>query len=202
MTYILPGMGADSLMYGPAFRKLPNVKYINWPIYHGEKTISYVAERIIQEHNIKTNDIIGGSSLGGIVAAEISKQVAVKKLILIGSTLSPENINPILKKLSALTEITPLNMIQMFAGKINAVHESKLLKMFSESESRFIKAMCKAVFTWEGNKEPQCTVAHIHGAKDTIIYPPQHGAKIISDGGHLIAITNEQEVADFVRQNI
>lgn len=65
-----------------------------------------------------------------------------------------------------------------------------------------VASLCKAVFTWEGNEEPQCPVAHIHGAKDKIIYPPQYSAKILSDGAHLIAISHEQEVADFVKQNI
>ena len=201
-TYILPGMGADSSMYGEAFRKLEGVKYINWPSYNNEHSISEVAKRIIQEVKIQAQDTIGGSSLGGIIAAEISKHVSVNKLILIGSTLTPDNINPLLKKLSALSVITPVNLIQAFAGKANSIHENKLLKMFSHSEPLFIKSMCTAVFEWEGNLKPNCVVSHIHGEKDNVILPPTTGAKIIKDGGHLIAMTHETSVIDFFKANI
>lgn len=201
-SYILPGMGADSLMYGTAFRKLDGVKYLDWPLYKNEKSISEIASRIITENNIQSSDIVGGSSLGGIVAAEIAKQINIKKLILIGNTLTPENINPILKKFHKLSAITPVNLIQIFAGKANLLSENTLLKMFSKSDSSFIKAMCQAIFVWEGNEKPKCPVAHIHGANDQVIHPPSSGAEIISDGGHLIAITHEDEVAKFIDENI
>ena len=201
-TYILPGMGADSSMYGEASRKLEGVKYINWPSYNNEHSISEVAKWIIQEVKIQAQDTIGGSSLGGIIAAEISKHVIVNKLILIGSTLTPDNINPLLKKLSALSVITPVNFIQAFAGKANSIHENKLLKMFSHSEPLFIKSMCTAVFEWDGNKKPNCAVSHVHGEKDNVILPPSNGAEIIKGGGHLIALTHETSVVEFIRRSL
>ncbi len=201
-TYILPGMGADSSMYGEAFRSLDKVKYLDWPIYQNEQSISEISKRIIEEHHIQPTDIIGGSSLGGIVAAEISKQVNIYQLILIGSTLSPDKVNPVLKKLSALAEITPVHLIQALAGKVNTIIENRLLKMFSRSESLFIKSMCKAVFEWEGNQRPSCKVEHIHGEKDNVIFPPSARAEIIDGGGHLIAMTHEARIVEFINTNI
>ena len=195
-------MGADSLMYGEAFRKLDSTKYLDWPDYQNEQSISEVSERIINENNIQSNDVVGGSSLGGIVAAEISKQINIYKLILIGSTLTPESINPILKKLSTLSEITPVNLIQVLVGKANAIVENRLFEMFNHSETLFIKAMCKAVFAWEGNQKPNCKVEHIHGEKDNVIFPPSTGATIIDGGGHLIAMTPEASVVEFIKTNI
>jgi hypothetical protein len=63
-TYILPGMGADVTMYGPEFKKLKGVHYLNWPTYNNEKTIEDISLRIIHEYNITSSDIVGGSSLG------------------------------------------------------------------------------------------------------------------------------------------
>lgn len=200
-TYILPGIGADATMYGPAFRKLADVQYLDWPTYNNEKSIKDISIRIINEYTIDSSDIVGGSSLGGIVSAEIAKNVEVKKAILIGSTLTAENISPILKKLSVLSEIAPIQLIQTFAGKASLINKNNLLKMFSTVDSAFIKAMCKAVFEWDGNPELQCDYSHIHGAKDFIIYPPKTGATIIDDGGHLIALSHEEEVAEFIRVN-
>jgi len=108
-TYILPGMGADSTMYGSAFRKLKDIHYADWPQYNNEKSIKDIAIKLIDQYKINSSDIVGGSSLGGIVASEIAKYIELKKIILIGSTLTPENISPILKKLSVLSEIAPIN---------------------------------------------------------------------------------------------
>lgn len=195
-------MGADSSMYGAAFRVLKEVQFPDWPVYNGEQSISEVALRIIQENNIQPQDIVGGSSLGGIVAAEISRQIQVGKLLLIGSTLNPYNINPILRKLGSLSEISPVNMISIFVGKANLIFNNQLLAMFAKSDDRFIKAMCKAVFVWGGLEKPTCYTLHIHGAKDHIIHPPSRDAEIIPDGGHLIAMTHSEAVADFIKKNM
>jgi pimeloyl-ACP methyl ester carboxylesterase len=201
-TYILPGMGADATMYGSAFRTLKDVRYADWPHYDNEKSIKDVALKLIDQYTINSSDIVGGSSLGGIVASEIAKYVELEKIILIGSTLMPDNISPILKKLSLLSEIAPINLIQAFAGKAGLITKNKLLEMFGNANSTFIKAMCKAVFEWDGNPTPHCACYHIHGARDLVIYPPKTGATIIDDGGHLIAITHEEIIADFIKESI
>jgi pimeloyl-ACP methyl ester carboxylesterase len=60
--------------------------------------------------------------------------------------------------------------------------------------------MAKAVFEWAGAVPPPCPVAWIHGALDSVIFPPAKGAEIISDGGHLIAMTHAARVAEFIRR--
>lgn len=201
-TIILPGMGADSRMYSaPFYRKLPGVQFIDWFQYRNEQTISDAAKRIIGQHNITEKHIVGGSSLGGIVAAEIANQIKIEKLILIGSTLTPINVNPILKALSKLANIAPVDLIQTFAGKVGQTLENELIEMFSKAESSFIRAMCKAIFEWKGNSEPHCEVCHIHGVKDNVIYPPKNGIELIKDGGHLIAITHSSIVSKFIGIN-
>jgi pimeloyl-ACP methyl ester carboxylesterase len=200
---VLPGMGADSRMYeGHSYDKLDGVFFQNWPPYKGEQSIPEVARRIIAENDIQEKHIVGGSSLGGIVAAEIAKQMKVRRLILIGSTLIPGNINPALRKLHNLAEIVPIRLIQLLAGKVNLSLKNSLIEMFSQSDSSFIRAMCKAIFEWEGNPRPNCEVRHIHGAKDKVILPPQNGADLIHNGGHLIAMTHSHIVAEYIKKSI
>lgn len=205
-TYVLPGLGVDSTMYGSAFRTLKDAHYVDWPHYTNEKSIKDIAKTLIAQYKINSSDIVGGSSLGGMVASEIAKYVEIRKIVLIGSTLTPESINPILKKLSVLSGIAPIHLIQTLAGKTSVITKNnvwkKLLNMFGKANTAFTKTMCKAIFEWDGNPTPKCACAYIHGAKDRVIYPPQTGATIIDDGGHLIAMTHEEEVAEFIRQTI
>ena len=191
-------MGADSRMYShPSYQTLKNVKFINWPSYKNEQSITQLASRIIIEHNISKNQNIGGSSLGGIVACEITKQINVNSLFLIGSTQSPANINISLKKLSNFSKYAPIKLIQFLAGKTSVYTGNIVLEMFNEANHNFIKNMSKAIFEWSGNMLPNCKVYAIHGKHDTVIRPPKGDVTLIN-GGHLIAITHANEVAKFI----
>ncbi len=201
-TIILPGMGADATMYPiEYFGSINDILFIEWPEYNGEKTLMAVAERVIELHKINSEMVVGGSSLGGMVAIQIAKILGIKKVILIGSATSPQFINPILKKSSGLSEITPVKLIQILAGKVNATGNHELLSMFKRADSRFIKAMCKALFLWEGLGDFQCEVCQIHGQLDKVIFPPKDNVEIISGGGHLISMTHSDLVAEFIYNN-
>ncbi len=66
---ILPGMGASASMYNALRHTVGfEISFINWPDYRGEKTYAEVARRVISDNSINENDVVGGSSLGGMVA--------------------------------------------------------------------------------------------------------------------------------------
>ncbi len=201
-TIILPGMGANSNMYPKEkYKSLQDVVFVNWPKYGGEISLEAVAKKTISQHQINNKMVVGGSSLGGMVAIEIAKIMSLKKVILIGSATNPDYINPLLQKLSNLAEITPVKIIQIFTGKVNKYSRSELLNMFEESDSKFIKAMCKALFKWEGVGNFNGDVCHIHGEKDLVIFPPKKNVKIIPGGGHLISMSHAEEIANFINNN-
>lgn len=201
-TIILPGMGANSNMYPKdKYISLQDVTFADWPGYEGEVSLESVAKKIIAQHHINKEMVVGGSSLGGMVAIEIAKIMGLKKVILIGSATHSDFINPLLQKLSNLAEVTPIKIIQALAGKVNIYSSNELLKMFEESESKFIKAMCKALFKWEGIGKFNGDVCQIHGEKDLVIFPPKKNVKIILGGGHLISMSHAEEVAKFIDKN-
>jgi pimeloyl-ACP methyl ester carboxylesterase len=201
-TIILPGMGANSNMYPKEkYISLQDVIFIDWPKYDEETSLEAVAKKIIYQHQINNEMVVGGSSLGGMVAIEIAKIIGLKKVILIGSATNPDYINPLLQKLSNFAEITPIKIIQVLTGKINKYSKNDLLKMFEESESRFIKAMCKALFKWEGIGNFSGDVCQIHGEKDLVVLPPEKNVEIIPGGGHLISMSHANEVANFINNN-
>jgi pimeloyl-ACP methyl ester carboxylesterase len=191
-------MGATSAMYGESFRQIDSVRYPNWPEYRNETTIYHLAMRVIKEHGIADGDIVGGSSLGGMVAAEIAHHINLQRIVLIGSTTTPDKISPVMKTLSNFVDFAPLKLVQLFTGKVSSVMEARLFEMFSQTHPDFIKNMSRAVFEWQGNRNPACPVSAIHGDRDRVIYPPDSETAIIAGGGHLIAITHERQVVDFL----
>lgn len=204
-VYLLPGMGADERMYVKSWRELEGVTFLNWGEYQGEKTIGEVADRLIKQYALDEDVIIGGSSLGGMVASEIAQRLGCRGLILIGSTYRKEDVNVLLRWLSHLSEITPVGLMQVLVGKA----EGHLLsEMFADSDGEFIKAMCRAVKCWETVKLIEKTnVLQIHGKRDHVIgYPKAPGRKIefylIEGAGHLVGMRHDAKCTELVNSFI
>ena len=86
--FLLPGMGATDAMYNGLKHKLGfKVNFLNWSEYHGEKTYADVARRVIKENDIGADDVVGGSSLGGMVALEIAQLLNPKSVVLLCSAV-------------------------------------------------------------------------------------------------------------------
>ena len=197
MIYTLPGMGANSKMYFGPWRELQNIKFLDWPKYSGERSLSEVAERVINEYNIYSSDSVAGSSLGGMVALEIADKLKVESVFLFGSAVTKTEINPLLRLLTPFAEITPIKFIQAIAGK----YPNEVLKMFSSSDTDFIRSMCKAAAEWQGfNGDPKI-IKRIHGENDKVISCHSE-CKTIKNGGHLIAITHPHKCIEILKQSL
>jgi len=197
MIYLLPGMGADRRMYGPEWSALPDTTYLDWLPYSGEKTLRQVARRIVDEHHITSRDVVGGSSLGGMVALEIFRELDNPKVVLIGSAVSPREINTLLRLLAPLASITPFRLLQTLIGK----HPSDIASMFADSDAQFVRAMCLALPDWQGFDGPDERVVRIHGANDHVIRCPATG-HVLPRAGHLIAMTHAEQCIRIIETDI
>jgi len=70
--------------------------------------------------------------------------------------------------------------------------------MFTGVDSSFVRAMCGAIFSWEGLGDTQTKVVRVHGRSDLVIPCPKH-VDLLVNGGHLIAMSHAQECADFIQ---
>ncbi|WDE96753.1 hypothetical protein PQO03_02110 [Lentisphaera profundi] len=132
-----------------------------------------------------------------MVAIEIDKILNNSQVILLGSAVVADEINSVLLKLSLLTDCTPIKFIQLLTGKSDV----NLLKMFTESDSRFIKAMCKIIKDWGGFLGDRDNLLRIHGSRDLVITCPKDCLRI-EKAGHLIAMTHALECQALLNQRI
>jgi pimeloyl-ACP methyl ester carboxylesterase len=183
-------------MYGGTWRNLPDCKFVEWPNYEGERSIASIAKRIAAEQKIQASDILIGSSLGGIVACEMAKITPVDSLVLVGSAKKKEEISRFLSVIHPLVDLAPLTFIQRLAERI----PSDLAQMFSKGQAEFMRAMCRAIFEWDGLDDEPVRLSRIHGTKDRVIPLPE-GIQHVLVAGHLIAITHSQECVDIIRAN-
>ena len=194
MIHALPGMGADRRMYPEAWNTLPNFVAHDWIHHAGEKTVAEVARSMVASCRICDGDVLIGSSMGGIVACEITKIRKIRRLYLIGSAVSKDEISGLLAALHPLVKITPIEWLRSSCGSIS----TEITQMFAGVDASFIRAMCGAMFTWDGLGETETLVIRLHGRFDLVIPPPKH-VDLLVDGGHLIAMSHAQECADFIR---
>jgi len=194
--YFLPGMGATEAMYEGSWSEVEGAIFINWPKYEGEVSLEQVAEKLIQEYGISGEDELIGTSLGGMIACEIARLVSAKRVILVGSASAPSEVRTVLKYLSSLANITPIEMVQLLCGK----YDAKLLKMFKETDAKFIRMTSKAIFKWSGLDTDQIEAVRIHGKKDKVIVP-EGKTDLLIDGGHLIVMTHADECVEYLREH-
>jgi pimeloyl-ACP methyl ester carboxylesterase len=196
MLHALPGMGADRRMYSAPWAAIPEFVAHDWICHSGEATIAQVAEAMCASCGIRDGDTLVGSSLGGMVACEITKIRSIPRLYLVGSATRREEINTLLSVLHPLARIAPLDWLQFSAGKI----PTELAQMFSSTDASFVRAMCDAVFKWQGLGTTKTKVFRIHGKHDLVIPAPAQ-VDLLLDGGHLISLTHAQMCAEFIRAN-
>lgn len=190
-------MGANASMYDLLWKELSfEINFLNWPKYNGEKTYATTAERIIEEYGIKDGDVVGGSSLGGMVATEIARQRKLKAVVLIGSAITKEEVRSLLSLLAPLSAITPISLIQLLVGK----HDHIITKMFAEADPEFIRAMCQYLPQWSGVNDAETPLFRLHGQKDQLISCSMNGSEIVPNAGHLLAITHPKECGKFLNK--
>jgi pimeloyl-ACP methyl ester carboxylesterase len=186
-------MGADNWMYSGAWRSLAKAVFVDWPEYRGESTITEMAERVIKQLSIVDGDVVIGSSLGGIVACEIARGRKLNGLVLIGSAMNKDEISSLLALLHPIADFAPLKFIQAAAGKV----PGELTEMFRDAQPDFIRAMCRAIFTWRGFESSGTKLLRIHGRNDRVIPLPAK-VDLVLNGGHLIAMTHAQECMSYL----
>jgi pimeloyl-ACP methyl ester carboxylesterase len=197
MIHALPGMGADERMFPSSWNKLPDFVTHNWKSCFGKKTLPAVAETICTTGAIGDGDSLVGASLGGMVACEITKIRKIKALFLIGSAIHKDEISSILRTLHPLAKVAPFDWLRISAEKI----PHQLAQMFADSDPDFIRAMCAAIFDWQGLAETTTKVYRIHGQHDLVIPAPK-SADLILKGGHLISISHASNCVQFIQNQL
>lgn len=197
MRYILPGMGTSSKMYSGPWHGMEDSTFLDWLPYNHEKTISELADRFVKGFKITQNDVVIGSSLGGVIGLEILKKIGLKKVYLIGSLINPNEANRFLRKIIFPFVNIPIVKLSQWTSLLM---RDELRQIYAKFSSEFIVNMSKAILVWDGFNGDMSKIARIHGKKDPFINCP-NDCEIIEKGGHMIAISHADECVDFINKH-
>ena len=184
--------------------------HIPWPDYDEHDELACYAQKVsalIKEEN----PVILGVSLGGMIGVEICKIRPVKKLILISSAKTKNEMPPYdglfgrLMKSKILPPFVYKMPNQVLMDKFGAEteeDEALLRLILKASDGRFMKWAMRAVALWQNETylEP---VAHVHGRNDKMIFPDNvHANYWIEDGGHMMIYNRADQISRIIEQEL
>ncbi len=198
-VYLMPGMAANPTIF--EYIKLPQdqfeVHWLEWmlPLDNSESISDYARRmtRAIKHNNI----VLLGVSFGGVLVQEMSRHIKVKKLIIVSSIKSMNELprHMQLAKKTKAYKLVPTHLVGNFellakyAFGSNVKKRVDLYKKYlSVSDDKYLSWAIKEILYWN-QKEPPANVIHIHGDKDAV-FPIKKITQCITikNGTHIMII--------------
>lgn len=208
--YLISGLGADERVFEPLSLPRDHMHFLKWiPVEKGETMEAY-AKRLASQIN-HPEPILIGVSFGGMMAVEIANVIPVKKLILISSASSRNEI-PFYYRVAGflrLHQLIPTTLLKRanqmtywFFGITEPSHKNLLRDILHQTDSKFLKWALHQIVTWKRSTANN-KVVHIHGDRDHIL--PIHYSKadkVVNGGGHLMTLTHAEEISAWLIEQL
>lgn len=201
--FLISGLGADTRLYNNIDLQEHEVVPVDWIEPHQTDTLTTYAQKIIFQYNIQPGSIIIGTSLGGMIAIEIAKQIPINKVVLI-SSIKTINEAPwyykLFKKVPAY-RLFPGTFYQEWGfiakpifGKFTEQDAWLFKDMLKKSSPVFLKWAMGAVLNWDNMIVPP-NVYHIIGDKDRVFnYKRIKDATVIKGGTHIMVFDKANQI--------
>jgi pimeloyl-ACP methyl ester carboxylesterase len=208
-----PGLGADHRLFAPQRTAFPDLWVPPWiPPHRGESLASY-ADRLAETLPRGEPLVLGGVSLGGMIAFEIARIVRPQAVILIASCRNRRGIRPafrggkilwpfVPKKIFSLAKLVARPALRIF-GQTSPADQKLLIDMFREMDDAFMHWAVSAILRWNPPPLDGVPLFHLHGRRDRVIPARRVEPDAwIPNGGHLINVTHAKEVNEFIQRAI
>jgi predicted esterase YcpF (UPF0227 family) len=199
-VYFMPGLAASVAIFERI--KLSELDfemvYLEWEIPLDKETLQEYAKRMAEKIKHE-NPVLIGVSFGGILVQEMSRFIAIRKVIIISSVKSNREFprRMIIAKNTKAYKLIPLSLVQnieslakfSFGKKVN--ERLKLYEKFlSVRDKRYLDWAIEQVIMWDRTVVDQ-NVIHIHGDADDIFPIKYIENCIVVKGGTHIMILNK-----------
>lgn len=201
--FLLSGLGADTRLYNNIDLLDNEVVPVDWIAPHLTDTLTTYAQKLIHQYHITNGSIVIGTSLGGMVAVEIAKQVALNKVILISSIKTIDEAPWYFNAFRRLPLYKPISgevlkklgfLMRPVFGKFTADDLWVFEDMLKKSSPKFIKWAIKAVLDWKNETIPP-NVYHMIGDKDMVFsYRRIKDAILIKGGTHIMVFDKAKQI--------
>ncbi|SFR75557.1 alpha/beta fold hydrolase [Maribacter stanieri] len=206
-VYGISGLGADKRVFKHLsldFEFLP----IDWITPKNDESIKHYSERLSKVIDTKNDFCLIGVSFGGLIATEISQILNPKKVILISSAHTKNELRPIYKwfgkvKIIKLIPAFLLNPPRILAKYIMGAKNNLILnEILDDTDASFVKWALYELTRWQNSKQSN-TVLKINGTIDKLI-PPRGTTrmKLIQNGGHFMIVDRADEISKIINNEL
>lgn len=201
--FLISGLGADTRLYNNIDLLDNEVVPVDWIEPSVTDTLTTYAQKLIHQYHITNGSIVIGTSLGGMIAIEIARQVSLNKVILISSIKTINEAPWYFKAFRTLPLYKPMSgqvlkkmgfLMRPIFRKFTADDLWVFEDMLKKSSPKFIKWAVNAVLAWTNETVPS-NVYHLIGDKDMVFsYKHIKDATIIKDGTHIMVFDKAKQI--------
>ncbi len=211
--YFVPGLAANSQIFEHLKLPIENFQhhYLEWllPISKNESIENYAKRMadLVKENN----SILIGVSFGGIMVQEMSKYLNTKKVIIISSVKSRNELPKQLKLIHKLKayKLFPAGSIETIEdlstyifGDFAKKRISQYQKYLSVRDVRYLHWAIFNVLNWKQKVAAQ-NVLHIQGSDDQV-FPMKYIKNCIEikNGTHIMILNKAKSISKIISENI
>jgi pimeloyl-ACP methyl ester carboxylesterase len=198
--FVLSGLGADErIFYKLNFGINNNVTHLPWITALPNEPFEAYAKRIAADIPGKENVIVIGLSFGGMVAAEIARQLPCKKVILISSAKDGSEIPRLYKLAGKIGLLKIMNLVSNKLFSTRATEDKMLVQsMIQKADTSFLNWAVNTIVKLKSKPSP-ANLVHIHGTNDRILpYKNINATHTIKGGKHLMLVNNSAELQQYL----
>ncbi|HBK71949.1 MAG TPA: alpha/beta hydrolase [Flavobacteriaceae bacterium] len=204
--YFVPGLAASSKIF--EYLNLPKeqfeIHYLEWLVPESKnESIEHYAKRMCKSIT-HDNPILIGVSFGGVVVQEMSKLIQTKKIIIISSVKSNQEL-PKRMKLAKTTKaykifptkaVSNLENLEKYAfGETIKKRVDLYKKYLSMRDNDYLPWAIHNLLNWQQEK-PMPNIIHIHGNNDGV-FPIKHvkNCRAIEGGTHIMILNKAKRIS-------
>ncbi|MEN9638771.1 MAG: hypothetical protein RLZZ262_639 [Bacteroidota bacterium] len=205
--YLIPGMGANASLYSN-YHLGGVIHALDWPSQRQSITLADYAA-IIAEQITTKNNVIVGSSMGGMVATELSHLIAPRATILLSAPCSNHQFPFALRMLKHMrlhrllgpNQIYSLaNAADLFMGFQSPEDRKRFYDMLKTNGPDFLHFSIRAVLEWEHLRQPTGNFLHILGDRDRLFNPKKiHEPLVIRGAGHFATFEKSKIISQLIQ---
>jgi esterase/lipase len=210
VIYCISGLGAGKSIFDNLSVNGYELRHLLWIQPLKRESIEQNAARMSAAIR-EPAPLLLGVSFGGIMAIEIAKQLPVKKLFVVSSVKSVNELPGWMKNvgrllLNKIFPVKPFRLIQPIANNrlgISNEEEKRMVQAYRRSaDPVYLNWAINQVLNWKNNWQPD-NLIHIHGDRDKI-FPIKKvtATHVVKDGTHLMIYNRAQEISEFIQQSV
>jgi pimeloyl-ACP methyl ester carboxylesterase len=207
-VYLIPGQGADERLYNNldlgSDYELKHIRFFTPEVGMQMREYAYLLSRQI---DTTQPFILIGTSLGGMLATEMSTFLKPEKVIIISSAKTRKEL-PLhyrFQKYIELNNLIPAQLTKWGAQILQPLvepdrekHKEIFVSMLQDKDPLFLSRTVEMIINWEREEIPR-GIIHVHGEQDHTLpiknVQPNH---VIKGGSHMMVLTRGEEISQLI----